>query len=91
MRHESEFWFDSCAGAVAVLAIPFYIGLAPHLGVGHLVLYSGAAGIGMATGEQIQYGAPETDRIGDFARTAAMWAAAVLVLGSLAYLIALLI
>ena len=72
----------------AVFAFPFYLGLI-HLPLRQFALYSGAAGAAMAVEQYL--GEPNSRGAGLklFAMEAALWAAIVLVLGSVAYAVAL--
>ena len=79
---------EACAAFAAVLAIPFYLGIV-HLAVPQLLLYSGAAGAAMTTGEFME--SPERRRGGAriFLLDTALWFALIASLGGAAYLIAL--
>jgi len=72
----------------ATVAMPFYLGFV-HTAAPQLVLYTGLAGAAMATGEFVDTPTLKLGGFPVFLTVAAVWTAAIVVLGGTTYLIAL--
>lgn len=87
-----KLWNGSTAelvtAATAAIGIPFYLGLI-HFGAPQLVLYSGVAGTAMATGEFVESSQLQRGGWRLFVADAAVWSVVIVLLGGLAYILAL--
>lgn len=75
------------AAFATVLIMPFYVGLV-HWSAVQFVLYAVVASVAMATGEHMETPPMKGGRRALFLLGAALWFAAIIVAGGIAYLIA---
>ena len=83
-----DLWTDLAVSAVAVLALPFYIGYLDSP-FHDLLAYAVVAGICLATGERIIYTYHRDDGVLEFVANAALRTAAVVVWGGIAFALAI--
>ena len=93
---KGEFWIEFIAVVIAVLLLPFYIGYI-HIGLPGALLYTAAAGAGLALGEELQFSSyrlsqlPDLPDLPDLAGEIAPWSVSVAVVGGIIYLLALIL
>lgn len=90
---KGEFWIESIAVVIAVLLLPFYIGYI-HIGLPGALLYTAAAGAGLALGEELQFSSYHLSQLPDLPDLAgeiALWSVSVAVVGGIIYLLALIL
>ena len=75
---------------VAAVLLPFYIGVM-HMSLLELFAYAGVAGAGLTAGDHLQFPRVRDFAPADLMMDFALWAQAVLGLGLVAYLLALLL
>ena len=85
-----ELWAEGVGLIVAIVMLPFYIGVL-HLTLVELLLYAGVAGAGLTAGDRLQFPRVRAFAPADLVVDFALWAQAVLGLGLVAYLLALLL
>lgn len=84
----ADLWLEAF-GALSVAAVlPFYMGYL-HLTVLDLIIYSGVAGVALASGEQLIFPARESWRVDDLLGDFILWVQLVLGLGLVCYLVAI--
>jgi len=88
MPQALNFWAEAVGVVVVIVLLPFYIGFL-HLTVLELLAYAAVAGAGLTAGDHLQFPAVRSLGLADLMVDFALWAQAVLGLGLVAYLVAL--
>jgi hypothetical protein len=88
MPQALNFWAEAVGVIVVIVLLPFYIGFL-HLTVLDLLAYAAVAGVGLTAGDHLQFPAVRSLRLADLMIDLALWAQAVLGIGLVAYLVAL--